>query len=173
MAGRGRGQGLRGRGRDGVLGDAGACRSGRSAEEFRPYDDTEFEGAERGRPAPRVDYGDEQHRPGRSRGGSGPATQVSDLGNGFGRCSDEVVRGRGRGRGVGAVRPVKGKNFVPEEERQLTRSVLAISQDPICGNQQKGNAFWERIFLHYEQCRPGGIGVRDHWNQNGAQLSMM
>ena len=38
----------------------------------------------------------------------------------------------------------------------MTRSVLAISQDPICGNQQKGNTFWERIFLHYEQCRPGG-----------------
>jgi hypothetical protein len=34
--------------------------------------------------------------------------------------------------------------------------VLAIPQDPICGNQQKGNAFWERIFMHYEQCRPGG-----------------
>ena len=45
---------------------------------------------------------------------------------------------------------------MPEEERQLTRSVLAISQDPICDNQQNGNAFWERIYLHYEQCRPGG-----------------
>jgi hypothetical protein len=64
--------------------------------------------------------------------------------------------GRGRGRGTGPVRPTKGKNFVLEEERQLTRSVLAISQDPICGNQQKGNAYWERIFLHYDQCRPGG-----------------
>ena len=164
MAGRGRGQSgqLRGRGRGGVLvGEAGACLRGRSGEDFRPYDDTDFEGAERGRPAPRVDYGDEQHRlPGRSQGGSVPASQVSDLGTpgfvGLGRCTEELVRGRGRGRGVGSVRPVKGKNFVPEEERQLTRSVLAISQDPICGNQQKGNAFWERIFLHYEQCRPGG-----------------
>ena len=79
--------------------------------------------------------------------------------NGVGRDgedSQEPHRSRGRGRGSGPVRPTKGKNFVPEEERQLTRSVLAISQDPICGNQQKGNAFWERIFLHYDQCRPGG-----------------
>jgi hypothetical protein len=78
---------------------------------------------------------------------------------GLGRGSDNAGdpgRGRGRGRGLGSVRPAKGKKFVPEEERQLTRSVLAISQDPICGNQQKGNAFWERIYLHYEQCRPGG-----------------
>jgi hypothetical protein len=49
------------------------------------------------------------------------------------------------------------KNFVPNEERQLTRSVLVISQDPICGNQQKSSAFWERIFLHYDECRPGGF----------------
>ena len=79
--------------------------------------------------------------------------------SGFRRVNEnlaDVVRGQGRGRGVGHVRPAKGKKFVPEEERQLTRSVLAISQDPIYGNQQKGNAFWERFFLHYEQCRPGG-----------------
>jgi hypothetical protein len=37
----------------------------------------------------------------------------------------------------------KGKNFVPDEERQLCRSVIAISQDPIAGNQQKSNAFWD------------------------------
>ena len=73
-----------------------------------------------------------------------------------GEDSQEPHRSRCHGRGSGPVRPAKGKNFGPEEERQLTRSVLAISQDPICGNQQKGNAFWERIFLHYEQCRPGG-----------------
>jgi hypothetical protein len=94
---------------------------------------------------------------------TGPQSQVSEPSNlqftGFGRENDNAGdpgRGRGRGRGLGSVRPAKGKKFVPEEERQLTRSVLAISQDPICGNQQKGNALWERIYLHYEQCRPGG-----------------
>ncbi|KAG0504682.1 hypothetical protein M758_N026500 [Ceratodon purpureus] len=64
--------------------------------------------------------------------------------------------GHGRGRGRVSVKASKGKNFVPEEERQLTRSILAISQDPISGNQQKGNAFWERIYTHYDQFRPGG-----------------
>jgi hypothetical protein len=57
-----------------------------------------------------------------------------------GRELSLVPRGRGRGRsdasGRGSERIVgKGLNFVDEEERQLTRSVLAISQDPICGNQ--------------------------------------
>jgi hypothetical protein len=50
----------------------------------------------------------------------------------------------------------KGKNFVPDEERQLCRSVIAISQDPIAGNQQKSNAFWDRIFVHYNENRPAG-----------------
>jgi hypothetical protein len=96
--------------------------------------------------------------------GAGHQAQVSDPAFSLhtqpsvdvGRHSVDVGRSRGRGRGGGSVRPSKGKNFVLEEERQLTRSVLAISQDPICGNQQKGNAFWERIYLHYDQCRPGG-----------------
>jgi hypothetical protein len=51
----------------------------------------------------------------------------------------------------------KERNFVPEEERQLTRSVLAISQDLIIGNQHKKDCFWERIFLHHDQCRIGGF----------------
>ena len=50
----------------------------------------------------------------------------------------------------------KGKNFVADEERQLCRSVIAISQDPIAGNQQKSNAFWDRIFVHYNENRPAG-----------------
>ena len=89
--------------------------------------------------------------------GAGLQAQVSDQANAsYTQPSIDFGRSRGRGRGGGSVRPAKGKNFVPEEERQLTRSVLAISQDPICGNQQKGNAFWERIYLHYGQCRPVG-----------------
>jgi hypothetical protein len=68
------------------------------------------------------------------------------------------AQGRGRGHRHGGVpRSVpKGRNFIPEEERKLTRSVLAISQDPIRGNQQKSGAFWERIGLHYDDYRPGG-----------------
>jgi hypothetical protein len=49
---------------------------------------------------------------------------------------------------------------VHEEERQLTRSVLSISQDPIVGNQQRAAAFWERIGAHYEEHRPVGMGFR-------------
>ena len=42
---------------------------------------------------------------------------------------------------IEATPPKKGKNFSLEEERQLTRSVLAILQDPIAGNQQKCFAY--------------------------------
>ena len=35
--------------------------------------------------------------------------------------------GQGQGRGAAAAKPTKGKNFVPDEERQLARSILAIS----------------------------------------------
>jgi hypothetical protein len=125
MAGRGRGQSVqRGRGRGGVVvGDA--CR--RSAEDFRPYDGTNFESFEHGRPAPRVSYGDDQERrvAGRNRGGSvlasaaaagwedSPASHVSDLGNtrlsGLGRGVEDLgrSRGHGRGRGVGFVCPTE------------------------------------------------------------------
>ena len=194
MASRGRPQSVqRGRGHSGVfrgrehVATDEVFEIGVGSQEF---DEVEWEGLQRGRPAPRGEFelaGGRRFVAVRNRGGSvrqpsgsdreqapaGAATpspdsagleaQVSDhshLGfNGVGRGTDnssDFVRGRGRGRGVGPVRPAKGKNFVHEEERQLTRSVLVISQDPICGNQQKGNAYWERILLHYEQCRPGG-----------------
>jgi hypothetical protein len=54
-----------------------------------------------------------------------------------------------------AARPAtKGKNLQAEEEVQLTRNVLAISQDPIIRNQQKSSAFWDRIFERFRKHRP-------------------
>jgi hypothetical protein len=106
---------------------------------------------------------------GRGRGRTGVRGSCADE-RGGGRGSDEHRRGRwvegdageaqderrgGRGPRTsdvgfgGSQRTGKGKNFVHEEECQLTRSTLAISQDPIVGNQQRGNSFWERIFEHY------------------------
>ena len=37
---------------------------------------------------------------------------------------------------------------------------MAISQDPVCGNQQKSTAFWKRIASHYEEHRPGVLRPR-------------
>ena len=119
MAGRGRGQaGRGGRGRSGVvLGERG-----RAWE--REVDDGDWEGFERGRPAPRLGYGDgdEHERRGgrRSRGCGVPASsaaQVSEVNpahfaHATGRGYEDCGR-RGRGRGVGTVRPAKGIFFVP------------------------------------------------------------
>lgn len=68
----------------------------------------------------------------------GSAYNVGFDGIGNEHLGDGRTVGRGRGRATGPVRPAKGKNFVPEEERQLTRSVLAISQDPHCRESTKG-----------------------------------
>ncbi|KAG0572072.1 hypothetical protein KC19_VG065600 [Ceratodon purpureus] len=51
--------------------------------------------------------------------------------------------------GPAAPKPKKGRNFTPEEERQLCRSFLHISQDPCVGNGQRKDAFWERITVHF------------------------
>jgi hypothetical protein len=79
-----------------------------------------------------------------------------------------ACRGRGHGRGRGRLglheggrASTKGKNFIPEEERQLTRSIMAVSQDLIVSNQQHKGAFWECIAKHYDQNRrTGNRGAR-------------
>jgi hypothetical protein len=52
----------------------------------------------------------------------------------------------------------KGKNFSSDEDQQVCRSVLHISQDPIVGNGQRKEAFWERITTHYNWNKPIGGG---------------
>jgi hypothetical protein len=52
----------------------------------------------------------------------------------------------------------KGKNFMKEEEEeQLVHSVLQITFDPITGNAQRGNTFWKRIFVDYDEHHPQGF----------------
>ena len=55
-----------------------------------------------------------------------------------------------------ASKAKKGKNFSSEEERQLCRSFLHVSQDPIAGNGQRAGAFWDRIARHYQEHKPHG-----------------
>ena len=102
------------------------------------FDEVDIEGLLRGRPEPRRSQAASLRSPGLvdlSGCGAGtaawpdsaipgPQSQVSEPSNlqftGLGRGSDNAGdprRGRGRGRGLGSVRPAKGKNFVPEEER--------------------------------------------------------
>jgi hypothetical protein len=57
---------------------------------------------------------------------------------------------------VGKVR--KGKTIVVEEEKQVCIFVFHVSQDPIIGNGQKNQTFWERIVAHYNNNRPISCG---------------
>jgi hypothetical protein len=54
----------------------------------------------------------------------------------------------------------KGRNFTTDEEMQLCRSQLCISQDPIVGNGQRRESFWERICVHFNRHQPRGVGAR-------------
>ena len=67
------------------------------------------------------------------------------------------VRGEEGGESVGKEKIAKGRIFVKEEERQLTRSVLHVTQYPFVGNGQKGSSFWERILVHYDDNKPSGV----------------
>jgi hypothetical protein len=59
-----------------------------------------------------------------------------------------------------SARVRKGKNFSSDEDRQVCRSILHVSQDPIAGNGQRKEAFWERITTHYNRNKPIGGGER-------------
>jgi hypothetical protein len=59
-----------------------------------------------------------------------------------------------------AAKARKGRNFSPDEERQLCKSCLYILQDHISGNGQRSTAFWERILNHYNDHLPTGCEPR-------------
>jgi hypothetical protein len=152
MSGTGRGSGSGGRrggGRDKEdFGDIQAAVFGDDGEEYVEADYEEDDGDER-----------------RDVGGDENLGFGSEEVAGRGAARSVRQRGRGRsGRACGrrgasfaarsAARPtIKGKNFQTEKEIQLTRSVLAISQDPVTDNQQRSSAFWNRIFEHFKKHR--------------------
>ncbi len=53
---------------------------------------------------------------------------------------------------------IKGKTFVVEEEKQVCRFVLHVSQDLITRNGQKNQVFWEQIVVHYNNNCPTFYG---------------
>ena len=74
----------------------------------------------------------------------------------------------------GHVRPgVKGKNFCKDEEEQLCRSVLHVTQDRIVGKQQKTGVFWDWITLTTKKISHRDPGRNAHWRPSGAPSNMM
>lgn len=48
----------------------------------------------------------------------------------------------------------KGKNWTRVEDEQLCRSWLAVSEDPLNANEQRGDSLWERIHAVYMESNP-------------------
>src|SRR5438045_2063608 len=59
----------------------------------------------------------------------------------------------------------KGPNWTKEENEQLVKSWLEISQDPIIGDEQKADVFWE----HATTSVAAGMGIRMHRDWNSLQ----
>jgi len=56
----------------------------------------------------------------------------------------------------------KAKNFIQSEDELLVCCYLNVGQDPVIGNQQRGNSFWRRVheqFVAYDK-------VLNHRSQN-------
>ena len=57
----------------------------------------------------------------------------------------------------GPVRPdVKRNNLCKDEEEQLCRSELHLTQNRILGHQQRASVFWDRITIQYQENQPQG-----------------
>ena len=61
-------------------------------------------------------------------------------------------------------RPNQGKNFVNEEEIQCCWSNLQILQDPMVGNGQQKEVFWEWMAIHYNNNQPSSGHVHPTWS---------
>ncbi|KAE9180471.1 hypothetical protein PF004_g24834 [Phytophthora fragariae] len=61
----------------------------------------------------------------------------------------ETIEGEGsmleREFGVTSATRKKGKNFGPDEDLNLAAAWLDVSQDPVVGDEQKKEAFWEKV----------------------------
>jgi hypothetical protein len=55
---------------------------------------------------------------------------------------------------TGKQKGLRGPNFQSEEDEQLTKSWLHVSQDPIIGSNQKSGSFWERVSEHFKEHSP-------------------
>uniref|UniRef100_A0A2N9IL80 No apical meristem-associated C-terminal domain-containing protein n=1 Tax=Fagus sylvatica TaxID=28930 RepID=A0A2N9IL80_FAGSY len=56
-----------------------------------------------------------------------------------------------------AKKPARGVKFTVEEDLLLVSAWLNISMDPIVGNQQKRNTYWDNIYEYFEKERTSCI----------------
>ncbi|XP_074561140.1 glutathione S-transferase T3-like [Curcuma longa] len=64
----------------------------------------------------------------------------------------------------------KRSSWTKVEDEVLARSFVTISDDPIISNEQKTDAFWERVASYYNENHPSGSNtrsanvIRSHWH---------
>lgn len=56
---------------------------------------------------------------------------------------------------VAETKAKRAPNFLPEEDEQLAKSWLIISQDPVKSNQQGKDNFFNRIASNFNEYTPG------------------
>lgn len=59
----------------------------------------------------------------------------------------------------------RGKNFSASDDRNLCIAWLAISNDPLKGRDQQGDAFWKEVQEHAKVKKRTWNGIRQRWGQ--------
>ncbi|OAV94982.1 hypothetical protein PTTG_06959, partial [Puccinia triticina 1-1 BBBD Race 1] len=69
--------------------------------------------------------------------------------------------------GVTTSNKKQGRNFTPEEDKQLAKSWVRVSEDPIRSNNQKASDFWARVLKDFTRFSPGPrrdtTGLTSRW----------
>jgi hypothetical protein len=69
----------------------------------------------------------------------------------------------------------KGNSSIANEDKQIVKSFLHVSQDIHLGNDQKMLMFWGSMITHYATNMPmgGGVGQQRVQQTSGTKLNMM
>lgn len=68
-----------------------------------------------------------------------------------------------KGKGKGKAKGSRGKNWIVDEDIQLCKSWIHISEDPSTGDDQDLKEFWGRILLDYDEHKLSTFEERTSW----------
>ena len=68
-----------------------------------------------------------------------------------------------KGKGKAKAKGTRGKNWIADEDVQLCKSWIHISEDPSTGDDQDLKEFWGRILLDYNKYKLATFQERTSW----------